>query len=96
MGQGITAKADEFAFDVEEVFDGLGQMEGGVVEGKEGEFGILGHRGDGFTSRRSEGGFGGGGEQIEVGEDDHAVFFADVRRLDFSPPDREPDLDIDF
>jgi len=24
------------------------------------------------------------------------AFFADVRRLDFLPPDREPDLDIDF
>ncbi|MBE2269273.1 MAG: hypothetical protein IAE80_13655, partial [Anaerolinea sp.] len=32
----------------------------------------------------------------DVSRVERDAFFADVRRLDFSPPDRVPDLDIDF
>jgi hypothetical protein len=32
----------------------------------------------------------------EMSRAEAEAFFADVRRLDFTPPDREPDLDIDF
>lgn len=32
----------------------------------------------------------------EMSRAERETFFADVRRLDFSPPNREPDMDIDF